>query len=211
MPPKKKSDNIVDEIVDFLRKNVNGRTLYTDETTFAIEGGRLLLTYSDQISLSNMFFSKVKYTMDMFVVGKEKITDTKTGNVIKDTYSSSLYRYSVAKRQSTGAVTGILTLVASSLMSDTAPEESIASVAWNIKLENNEFSWIEEQMLYRDQIGFDGKYRPIALRTKCRIFVDNGNTVYVHDVECFDVDPETLVRTPSETKYPRFISKERRA
>lgn len=97
----------MEEVVDFLRKNVNGKTLYTDEMTFFLENEKLQTTYSNQISFSNLFFSKTRLAMDMFIVSKEKMIEVDTGTAIKDVYSSSLFRYNLAKRQSTEEVTGI--------------------------------------------------------------------------------------------------------
>jgi len=210
MPPRKKDVNLLDVIVEFLKKNVNGKTLYTDEISYTLENGRLSVTYSDQISLSNMFFSKVRCTMDMFVVSKERIADTETGKIVSDKYTSSLYRRSFAYRRSTGNVSGVLIHLSSSDMSGPVPEESTVSITYRAKFEKNGFSWIEDQMSYRDMFCADGGYRPVAFRTKCRLFLEDGVLVYEHEPECFEVNAETLARTPSDEKYPMLISKERR-
>lgn len=200
----------MEKIIDFLRSNVNGKTLYTEERTYHLGGGKLRGTYSDQISFSNMFFSKVRFTIDMFVVSKEMIIDTSTGDEIQDVYSSSLFRYSLAKRLSTGSATGVMTFVASSLLSDPVPMESTVSSIYDMKLEDGELSWIDDQMLYRDQPGTDGTFRPVAFKEGCRLFMERGRLVYERKIECFDVDPQTMKRMPSEAEYPIFISKERR-
>ena len=200
----------MEKIVEFLRKNVNGKTLYTDEMTYYLENRKVRCAYSDQISFSNMFFSKVRFTMDMFVVSREKMAETYTGHVIRDIYSSSLYRYSLAKRLSTGGATGTVTLVASSLMSDPVPAESIVSGIYGMELGDNELRWVDEQMLYRDQLSADGSYRPVAFRSNCRFLIEGGRLVYECKKECFDVDPRTMERTPSDSEYPLFVSKERR-
>jgi len=208
MSPKKKGDDVVDEIIEFLRKNVNGKTLYTDEVTYSNDNGRLLGTYSDQKSLSNMFFSKTKYTMDKFIVSKEKVIDTETGEILKDERSSSLYRYSLTRRQSTGEVTGIMTHIASS--SGWVPAESTVWITYDLKYKKNEFSWIEDQMLYMDRISIGGKYKPVSYRAKCRLFLTDEGLVYEYVPEFFDIDPETRKRTPSASTFPLFISRERR-
>ena len=208
MSPKKKDESVVDEIVDFLRKHVNGKTLYTDEITYSTENGRFVGTYSDQKSLSNMHFSETKYTMDKFIVSKEKVIDTETGEIVKDEYSSSLYKYSISKRQSTGEVTGIMTHIASS--SGPVPADSTVWITYDLRYKKNEFTWIEEQMLYMDRISTDGRYRPAAYKAKCRLFLTDEGLVYEFVPEFFDVDPATQKRTPSDSKYPKFVSVERR-
>jgi len=97
----------MEKIVEFLRKNVNGKTLYTDELTYYLENKKLRGTYSDQISFSNMFFSKVRFTLDMFVVSREKITETYTGHVLRDIFphrsTDTALRQVVARGNITGA------------------------------------------------------------------------------------------------------------
>ena len=200
----------MEKIVEFLRKNVNGKTLYTDELTYYLENKKLRGTYSDQISFSNMFFSKVRFTLDMFVVSREKITETYTGHVLRDIYSSSLYRYSIAVRRSTGDITGTLTFVASSLISEPIPAESVVSGIYDMRLEDDELSWTDDQMLYRDQLCADGLYKPIAFRSRCKLFIDRGKLIYERSQECFDVNPHTMQRMPSDSEYPVFVSKERK-
>jgi len=200
----------MEKIVSFLRNNVNGRTLYTDERTYRFENGGLVGTYSDQVSFSNMFFSKVRFTMDTFIVSKEMIMEADTGKEILNVYSSALYRYSLAMRRSTGDATGTRTFIASSLMSDPIPAESTVSGIYNMRLENNELSWIDDQMMYRDQIVAEGSFIPIAFMEKCRFFVTDEGLTYEREVECFEVDPKTMKRIRSIAKFPLFISKERR-
>ena len=200
----------MDEIVNFLRKYVNGKTLYTDEITYSLENGRLRGTYSDQISFSNMFFSKTRFTLDKFIVSKEKQIDDKTGEIVKEENSSCLYRYSLAKRQNTEEVTGIMTLAASSLMSGPIQTESNAWAVYDLKIKNNEFSWTEEQMLNRDLVGGDWKFRQVANRAKCRIFLTKEGLIYEFEPEFFDFDMVARERTPSASGRPVFVSKERR-
>jgi hypothetical protein len=200
----------MEKIVEFLRKNVNGKTLYTDEIIYYLEDKKLQETYSDQVSFSNMFFSKVRFTLDMFVVSRERTTEARTGYVIRDVYSSSLYRYSLATRRSTGNATGARVLIASSLMSEPIPTESVVFGIYDMRLKGEELSWIDEQMLYRDQLCADGTYRPAAFKSKCRLLLDKGKLVYEREEECFDVDSSTMERTQSDSKYPIFVSKERR-
>ncbi|MCL2296498.1 MAG: hypothetical protein FWC29_05420 [Methanomassiliicoccaceae archaeon] len=199
----------MEKIVSFLRKNVNGKTLYTDEKIYRLDDGRLEGTYSDQISFSNMFFSKVRFTLDMFVVSKEKIVEINTGNEVQNVYSSSLFKYSLAKRQSTGDVTGTMMFVSSSLMSGSIPAESTVSGIYDMKLENNTLSWIDDQMLYRDQPTAAGTFRPVSFREKCRFYIDESGLIYERNIECFNVDPKTMKRTPSKAEYPLFVSRER--
>lgn len=60
-------------IIDFIEKNVNGKTLYTKELVYELEQGALQGVYSDQISFSNLKYSQSGFQLDMFIVSNEKI------------------------------------------------------------------------------------------------------------------------------------------
>lgn len=200
----------MEEILDFLRNNVDGKTLYTDELTYQLDDGRLIGRYSDQMSFCNLRYSNSRFSMDLFAVSSEMIKERSTDKMIKDLTSSSMFTYNLSKRQSTGKVTGTMFFVSSSILSGPVPAESTASGIYNVVLNNNELSWTEDQMLYRDQPGTDGKMRAITFKAQCRFYVEEGSLNYEHKVECFNVDPDTMERTPSDAKYPVYTSKERK-
>jgi len=201
---------MADDLIEFLKKHVNGKTLYTDEISYTLEDGRILGTYSDQKSLSNMFFSKTRYAMDKFIVAKEKVVDTETGEVIREEYYSSLYRYGFARRQSTGDINGIMALIGSSLLNDPAQAMTHVWLTYDVKYKKNDVSWVEDEMLYRDRLLPGGIYEPVAYKARCRLYLTNNGLVYEYLPEFFKVDPVTLERTPDDSKFPLFVSKERR-
>lgn len=200
----------METLIEFFRKNVNGKTLYTDTLTYSLDGGRLKCIYSDQISFSNMFFFKTRCTIDMFIISKEKIIDTKEEEEVSDSYSSSLFRYSLAERLSTGEITGTLSFVTSSLVNDPVPMESVASGIYGMSLKNNELKWIDDQILYRDGASYDGKNKPISFKSNNKFFFEDGKLVYEREIKCFDVNPKTLEKVQSDSYFPIFVSRERR-
>lgn len=199
----------MEEILDFLKRNVDGRTLYTDELTYQLDDGKLIGRYSDQMSFCNLRYSNTRLSMDLFAVSNETIKDTMSEKVLKDFTSSSMFTYNLSKRQSTGKVTGTMFFVSSSILSGPVPAESTASGIYNVVANNNELRWTEDQMLYRDQPGADGNFRSITFKAQCRFYMEDERLHYEHHVECFNVDPETMERTPSDAKYPVYLSKER--
>ncbi|MCD8140092.1 MAG: hypothetical protein LUE17_10015 [Planctomycetaceae bacterium] len=43
------------------------------------------------------------------------------------------------------------------------------------------------------------------------MFVENGLAAYAYTGRCFDVDPDTLNRTPSDAVFPVFVAREKGA
>jgi hypothetical protein len=199
------------DIVDFLRRDIMGKTLYTDELTYSLEGGLLEGVYSDQMSFTNLMASPTGMKFDLFVVSNEKIYevggDDRRARLRKDFSGSSHFRYELAKRQSTGRVVGFMRFVSASF--DAVPAEAMASSVLGMRLDGGELSWREKEVVYRDQPGVNGATRSVAFEAKCRFFVQDGKARYEYDGASFDVDPDTLARTPSSAACPKFLSRER--
>lgn len=106
------------DIIDFLETNVNGKTLHTKELVYELEGGALQGVYSDQISFSNLKYSPSGFQLDMFIVSNEKIwfpgKEKQRETLRKDFSSVSLFRFELAKRKSTGDITGLFRFISAS-------------------------------------------------------------------------------------------------
>ena len=98
------------EIINFIEMNVDGKTLVTKELVYKLENGALQGVYADQISFSNLKYSQSGLQIDMFIVSNEKIwlvgKDGKREKLRKDFSAVSLFRFELAKRKSTNAITG---------------------------------------------------------------------------------------------------------
>jgi len=198
------------ELIQYLEENVTGRTLYTDELTYELDGGKLEGVYSDQISFSNLKYSKTSCQMDMFIVSNEKIYRVEEGchaEVTKDYSAVSLFRFELAQRKSTGKVTGLFRFISASL--DDVPADAVVSGISEIKIEKGTLSMKEDQVLYRDQPTSDDEYRPIAFVSTHSFCLENGKLRYEYRGDCFDVNPSTLTRSKSLDVFPSFISRER--
>lgn len=198
----------MENILAFLRENVNGRTLHTDEMTYTLEGG-LQGVYSDQISFSNLRSWETGLTLDMFIVANEKIYETEDdipGKLRRDESAVSLFRYELAKRRSTGALTGCFRFISASGRGVAA--EAVVSGIHNVRLEGGALLLREEQALYRDQHAAEG-YCSVAFCANQRFSVKEGKLHFGYEAESYAVDPRTLARTPSKDAYPAFNSAER--
>ncbi len=106
-------------IIEFLETYVTGKTLYTKELVYELENGSLRGIYSDQISFFNLKYSQPGFQFDMFIVSNEKIyaleKNKEHEEPRKDFSSVSLFRFELAKRKSTQAITGFIRFISASL------------------------------------------------------------------------------------------------
>lgn len=141
------------EIINFIEENVNGKTLFTKELVYELEDGTLQGVYSDQISFSNFKYSQSGFQIDMFIISNEKIwligKKREREKLRKDFSSVSLFRFELAKRKSTNAITGYFRFVSASGKNVAA--EAIVSGIYDVRLENGVLKLSEDQALYRDQ------------------------------------------------------------
>lgn len=201
----------MEKVIRYLRDNIFGKTLYTDELTYTLDNDTLEGVYSDQIIFSNPVKSDYGFNFDMFLIVNEivyELDDNKHRTNIRSNHTGiSVFRYELAKRKSTGDITGIFRLITTTNKNQTA--QAIVSAVFGVELKNNDLLWTEEQVLYRDQSSSGDKYHPVAFNSKNRFYYENGNVVFEYDGTCYDVEPTTFARSLSNDILPRFVAKER--
>lgn len=201
----------MNEIVKYLKNNVIGKALVTDELIYQLENGKLEGVYSDQITFSSLYLSESGFHFDMFVVAKEIIYELNEKHERKsiscDYNGVSVFRYELAKRRSSGHVTGTMRLISTTVKGQTA--EAVVYGIYDMNLENNELCWTEQQLLYRDQTSNSGNHRAIAFDSKIRFYFENGKLRFEYNGVCFDVDTCTFAKTPSKDIFPQFVAKEK--
>lgn len=199
------------EIINFIEANVNGKTLFTKELVYELENGALQGVYADQISFSNLKYSQSGFQFDMFIVSNEKIwhmgADGQREKLRKDFSAVSLFRFELAKRKSTNAITGCFRFVSASGKNVAA--EAIVSGIYDVRLENDMLKLSEDQALYRDQPIQDERYKPVAFQSEHRFYCMDGKLHYEYDGRSFDVDTKTMRRSDSSDTFPPFISIEK--
>ena len=199
------------EIIDFMEENVDGRTLFTKELVYELENGALQGIYSDQISFSNLKYSQSGFQIDMFIVSNEKIwligKEGQRDKLRKDFSSVSMFRFELAMRKSTNAVTGCFRFISASGKNVAA--EAIVSGIYDVRIENGVLKLSEDQALYRDQPIQGERFKPIAFQSEHRFYCEVGKLHYEYDGRSFDVDAKTMQRSDSCDAFPPFISIEK--
>ena len=199
------------EIINFIEMNVDGKTLVTKELIYELENGALQGVYADQISFSNLKYSQSGFQIDMFIVSNEKIwlvgKDGKREKLRKDFSAVSLFRFELAKRRSTNAITGCFRFISASGKNVAA--EAIVSGIYDVRIENGVLKLSEDQALYRDQPIQDERFKPVAFQSEHRFYCKDGKLHYEYDGRSFDVDAKTMQRCDSCDNFPPFISIEK--
>ena len=199
------------EIINFIEMNVDGRTLVTKELVYKLENGALQGVYADQISFSNLKYSQSGLQIDMFIVSNEKIwlvgKDGKREKLRKDFSAVSLFRFELARRKSTNAITGCFRFISASGKNVAA--EAIVSGIYDVRIENGVLKLSEDQALSRDQPIQGERFKPVAFQSEHRFYCEDGKLHYEYDGRSFDVDAKTMQRCDSCDAFPPFISIEK--
>ena len=199
------------EIINFIEMNVDGRTLVTKELVYKLENGALQGVYADQISFSNLKYSQSGLQIDMFIVSNEKIwlvgKDGKREKLRKDFSAVSLFRFELARRKSTNAITGCFRFISASGKNVAA--EAIVSGIYDVRIENGVLKLSEDQALYRDQPIQGERFKPVAFQSEHRFYCEDGKLHHEYDGRSFDVDAKTMQRCDSCDAFPPFISIEK--
>jgi len=208
--PNGKNPVPMEKMIEFLEKNVVGKTVYSEETLYDLDFGRLEGAYSTEVSFSNLLQTETGFTMDGFTVSHEKIVGTSALRVlVKDVCLASFFKYEFSKRMSSGEITGLLRFVSSSAASTPSLAEATASSIFGVTFKNNEFRWKEDQILYRDQLNTDGSYSPRAFISENYLKMKDGKLEYGFSAECYSVNPKTLERKRVFEYYSPFIAREK--
>lgn len=110
------------EIIQFLRENIIGKTLLTG-AVYKLENGNLEGVYSDKMTFSNLVTTENGFKFNMTTVTQELVynLDNKGARttITKDYTGTSVFCYELAMRKSTKQITGYMRCVSTTLLSNT--------------------------------------------------------------------------------------------
>jgi len=200
------------QIVEFLRNNIIGRILYTDDVIYYLENGKLEGVYSDKMIFSDLTITENGFQFNMTTVTEEQVytldSEKKRDQLVKDFTGTSVFHYRLALRKSTNRFTGFVQNISSTVEDHTM--EAVVYGVYNMELENQELKWKENQLLYRDMPSEDKtSFRAVAFDSNVRFYMENGKVVFEYLPVYWNVDPVTMKKTLSKDKYPPFVSKEK--
>ncbi len=200
----------IDQINIFIQNYVIGKALKTDDTIYRLEEGKLEGVYTDEMFFSDLLIFNSGLKFNMTTVTHEKIyyldPDKSRNGIKKDFTGVSVFHYLLAKRKSTSQITGIMSLISSTVPDHTM--EGIAYGVYDLELKNKELCWKEQQLLYRDMPTDKDDFRSIAFDAEARFFIENQKLRFEYVPTYYHVDPVNLQKKLSKDQYPVFLTKE---
>jgi dipeptidyl aminopeptidase/acylaminoacyl peptidase len=198
------------QVVAFLKKHVIGKTVATPKTTSKLDGGRMESDYEDQTTFNNFAETAAGFSFDVVGVSKETRHDLdrdgKRVGPARDLSGTSVTRYEFCERSSTRKLTGYARTV--SMTTKYSSQEGIVYLVTEVKVADGKLSWDETIPGYADLTAAGGKYKPGSIDGKNIFSTVDGKLRVEYDMTRYDVDPDTLKRTPEKNKLPPFVARE---
>jgi hypothetical protein len=197
------------QVVRFLREHAVGKSLATSPVTFKIDGGKVEVAGEEQISLSNLVETTEGFKCDLTSVSKTSSFDLgpdgKRSAPGRDWSGVTVVRYEVKELRSTKALVGF-----SRTVSTTVKDFDMTGTASGVRVDfrDGQLTLKESGVLYGDMLAADGAFKPGTFEGTSRLSLEGGKLRWDADGVAFDVDPETLKRTPSKDKLPTITYRE---
>jgi hypothetical protein len=198
------------QVVKFLKDHVIGKTVVAAPVTTRIDQGRTEGVYEDQTFFSNLVEKAQGFSFDLTVIFRGTLYQVDKGGQRGQPEGSlnavRVYRYEMTERQSSGKLVGFARFI-SSTNAQPDPVSGTVFLA-RMGLEGGALAVHETQAGYADVAVAGGTFKSVASDAKYRYAVEDGKLVVQLQQATFDVDPETLKRTPTQDKFPTQVSKE---
>jgi hypothetical protein len=199
------------QVTKFFKDHVLGKTVVTPKTTFQLDDKKMEGDYQDLTTYNNFAETAQGFSFDLTVVSKEMRYDLdKDGKRIvpgRDYGGTEVYRYEICERASTKKLTGTARPVSSTI--NAPSREGTVILVTGVKIGDGKLVWNETLPGYADFIAPKGKYKPCTWDSKYTLSVVEGKLwVEYQETNRYDVDPDTLKRTPTKDKLPLFVAKE---
>ena len=138
-----------DEVIQFIRQNIIGKTLFTDEVVYKLANGTLEGVYSDKMMFSGWVQTENGFKFNMTTVTRELVynLDGKgmRTTIAKDYTGTSVFRYELALRKSTNQLTGYMRCISTTVQHQTM--EAVVCGISGVTFDGKELKWQEKQLL----------------------------------------------------------------
>lgn len=200
-----------DEVIQFIEKNIIGKTLLTDEVVYKLDNGKLEGVYNDKMIFSDLVKTEDGFKFNMNTITQELVFNLDDGgtrtSIAKDYTGTSIFSYELAFRKSTKQLTGYMRCISTTVQGSTM--EAVVCGIFDVTFNRIELKWQENQLLYRDNPVGEDKYKPVAFNSKVRFYLDKGKIVFEYLPTLWDINPATFEKRLSKDDYPPYISKEK--
>ena len=198
------------QVTKFFKEHVIGKTLATPKTTFKWDDNKMEGDYEDQTIYNNFTETAEGFAFDVTSVSKQTLYDLdKEGKRLqpgRDFSGTFVGRYEICERASTKKLTGISRPLSTTIKAPSP--EGTATLVTGMKVAGGKLTWNETLPGYEDDLGLKGQYKPGSWDMKMSMSIIEGKLQIEGDQTNFDVDSDTLKRTPRKEKLPIFVTKE---
>jgi hypothetical protein len=189
---------------------VIGKTIATPKTTFKWDGGKAEGELEDHYVYHNLSETAHGFRFDVTTVTNATLYDLdKDGRRIlpgRAWSGAAVSRYEIGERASTGKLTGFSQIL-STTIKDSRPTGTVLVVT-GMRLSDGKLAMTAMRPGYSDAPAAGGKYKPISSDVKATLWLEDGKLRAEEEFTYFDVDPDTLKRSPSPQKPVTLVSKE---
>ena len=198
------------QVIAFLKEHVIGKTVAMPKRTDPWEGNKMEVDYEDQMTFNSFAETATGFGFDVTTVMKMTSYDLdKAGKRAlpgRDFSGTFVARYELCERASTKKITGIARGL--SMTMKLPSQEGTVILVTGVKVADGKLSWNETVPGYVDVMAAKGTYKPASFDASYTFSVVEGKLRTVYDEVFFDVDPDTLKRTPTKEKIPPMVANE---
>jgi hypothetical protein len=207
-PESEASDRLM--VSKFLKNHVMDKTVAKPKTTIKMDDNKMESEKEEQLTFNNFTETSQGFNFDETTVSKETRYDLDAnGKRIlpgRDLSGTAVYRYEIRERVSTKKLTGTFRILSKTF--NTPSREGVAILVTSARIVDGKLMLSETVPGYLDLLGPKGKYVPGSWDSKGTISMVEGKLQSEWETTVFEVDPDTLKRTPRKENLPPSIFKE---
>lgn len=196
--------------LEFLKSHVIGRAVGAAPVTTHTDHDVITGAYEEDAIFSNLVETANGFSFDMTTLarGTRYVHDKGGRQLLAEGTLNAVrvVRYEMTERRSSGHLVGFARFVSST---NTQPDPFSGTIFLVRMWLKDGVLEVEENMAgYADFVSADGSFTPRAVDGKYRYAVEHGKLAVHYQQRTFDVDPETLRRTPTADRFPDQVSRE---
>jgi hypothetical protein len=207
-PESEATDRLM--VSKFLKSHVMDKTVAKPKTTNKLDDNRMESEKEEQLTFNNFTETPQGFNFDETMVIKETRYDLDANGKRmlpgRDLIGTAVYRYEIRERVSTKKLTGTFRILSKTF--NTPSREGVAILITAARIVDGKLMLTETVPGYLDLLGPKGKYVPGSWDSKGTFSMVEGKLQAEWETTLFDVDPDTLKRTPRKDKLPPSNFKE---
>jgi hypothetical protein len=200
------------QVPKFLKEHVINKTIVSPKATYKIDEGRIESDYEDVTTYSEFTESSRGFSFDMTIAKKyiryDVGADGKRTLPGIERNPVEVYRYEIGERVSTMKLTGICRMLSTTSPSTAPSRHGTVMLVTGMRVTDGKLGWLESVPGYLDMAAPGGKFQPGSTDETSTFSIVRGRLRLAGTSVVYDVDPETLKRTPKKEKPIVFVAEE---